>query len=227
MVSMHNISIYTLLVLVFLGLSKSFSKAERSTPFIKNERDFASIFTDSPISVIFYDSMQAGLIIKTNFHRYRVVHAFKKPMLTTVRVSDSFYEKTKPYLGLTLFSRDDDAGEISVTPLPPGGLFIGNTAYGHWHMDDSGERIWEFHRAYRHFYDLFGWGDFRPSIDFYERMKLSNLSGEPFMGVHGEFGTEGSISTSEFHFGRDENRPIIETTTLHLKNLLKNPFRRI
>ncbi|MBT5094359.1 MAG: hypothetical protein HOM21_08965, partial [Halobacteriovoraceae bacterium] len=62
---MNRISLYTLLILIFLGLSKSFAPSEHKTPKIDNALVFPNYFLGSPLSSILVDAFQTGFLIKT------------------------------------------------------------------------------------------------------------------------------------------------------------------
>lgn len=191
---MNRISIFVLLVLIFLGLSKSFSPSEKRAPFVENEKVLSALFPGSPLSIILLDSFQTGFLIKTYYQRYKIVHGFKAPETITVRTTRGYWNQVRPYLGMGLFRRSEREKEEETTPLPPGALYIGDPAYGYWDYRHSGEKIWVFHRAYRHFPAMFSWGDFTPTFQFYEEMLIHEKNNRPFVGLKNEFGIDGVIT---------------------------------
>src|SRR5690606_31531247 len=120
---MNRLSLFTLLVLVYLGLSKSFAPAERSTPYLVNEQVFSSFFAGAPISVILTDRLQTGFLIKTYFLELRIVQGFKLPETMLVRTSYDFWNKNEINLGMSIFRRDEKDGRTSSIPQPPGAIF--------------------------------------------------------------------------------------------------------
>jgi len=191
---MKKISIYIVLILVFLALSKSFSPSEQNSIKIPNERVFSDLFLGAPLSIILVDSFTAGFLIKTFYQKYRIIYGFRTPETVVVRTSQIFWEKNLPNLGMSLFRRDDQDGSESVVPTPPGALYIGDNAFGYWERADSGEKIWRFHRAYRNFPKIFRWGDFVATREFYDKLMIHLKDQIPFYGLHSEFGTDGSIT---------------------------------
>ena len=189
---MNKISIYVLLVLIFLGLSKSFAPSERKTQYIFDEKAFANFFQGSPISLILIDSFHMGFIIKTYFQTYKVVHGFKLPEEIIVRTSSDFWNNNLKNIGMSLFRRDGT--NESTLPLPPGSLYVGNFAYGSWRFLDSGKKVWRFHRAYRHFPKIFEWGNFRPNLTYFEKLEAHQENNTPFYGSNNEFGRDGSVT---------------------------------
>ncbi len=191
---MNTISLYILLILIFLGLSKSFSPSEHKTPHIEDERYISSIFFGAPISVTLTESFQTGFLIKTYFQRYKIVHGFKHSEVVIVRASKSFWEENLKNKGMSLLRRNDRSGQESFIPMPPGFLFLGNPAYGHWEQANSCQKEWLFHRAYRHFPTSLNWGDFRPTLDFYKKGIIHLNHEKPFYGPNKEFGLDGEIT---------------------------------
>lgn len=215
---MNKISLYVLLILIFLGLSKSFSPSEQRTPYLANEQVYSDFFFGAPLSIILVDSFKTGFLIKTYFHRYKIVHGFKIPEEIVVRTSKKFWDKNLPNKGLSLFRRKEvlfeepgkkeakqkyvseleQGHEESTVPMPPGILYVGDHAYGRWRLIDSGEKVWTFHRAYRHFPKIFKWGGFRPTQDFQKTAEVYTTQDRPFYGLNNEFGTNGEITKEEF-----------------------------
>lgn len=195
---MNKASVYILLILVFLGLSKSFSPSEHQTPYLANESVFPHYFIGAPLSVMLIDSFQTGFIIKTYFQRYKLIHGFAGPEYITVRTGQDFWQENLKNLGMSLFRRSEGDDLGSTTPAPPGTLFIGDPAYGTWVYEKSGNRIWKFHRAYRHFPEIFHWGDFRPTDEFHEQLEIHLNNQQPFYGLTKEFGDDGKVTSQSF-----------------------------
>lgn len=239
---MNKISLYVLLILIFLGLSKSFSPSEQRTPYLANEQVYSDFFQGSPLSVILLDSFQTGFLIKTYFHKYKIVHGFKVPEEVVVRTSKKYWTKNLANKGLSLFRRKElnyekrieelkknkyqseisQSHEESNLPMPPGFIYLGDRAYGRWRLENSGRKVWSFHRAYRHFPKLFNWGTFRPSYDFYERGKIYVNQEKPFYGLNQEFGTNGSITSEHLEDTLNVNQKSIDLIK-HLKTLFQIP----
>lgn len=209
---MNKVSIYILLILIYLGLSKSFSPSEQHSPYLIDQRVFASFFKDAPSEVILIDSFQTGFLIKTYFQKYKIFHGFKQPEIQIVRTSPEFWKKNIKNLGMSLFRREKMTVPSSVIPMPPGGLFLGKLSFGNWELKNDGERYWKFFRAYRHFPSIFSWKSFTPSYEFYKKMNLHLLHEKSFHGLNNEFGEEGIITRKTFKntFDRaDSNNKIV------------------
>jgi len=195
---LNKLSLYTLLILLFLGLSKNFSPSEQKTPLIPNEKVLGHYFVGAPLSVVLTENFQIGFLIKTYFMRLKVVHGFKSPEETIVRTSKEFWEKNKANIGMSIFRRDENKQEESTIPQPPGSLYVGNLAFGRWGYANSGEKVWKFHKPYQHYSNIFGWLDFTPNFEFYKKMKIHLKNEQAFYGLNNEFGANGSITQKAF-----------------------------
>jgi len=211
---MNKISLYVLLILVYLGISKSFSPSEKKTPYLVNEKVFTNYFKGDPLSVILVDSFSTGLMIKTYHHKYKLVYAFTLPEEIIIRTSREFWQANLNNHGNSLFRRNERANINSTIPMPPGSLYIGNPAYGTWEPTDYGSKVWTFHRAYQNFPKIFGWDEFRPNLDFYQRMKIYQSNEKPYYGPNNEFGTHGLIRRERKDYKRKKkiNLPTLKST---------------
>jgi len=207
---MNKFSLYLILILIYLGLSKSFSPSENKITYIKNEKVFSNFFPTPPVSIILIDHFQTGFLIKTYFQKYRIIHGFKEPYEMVVRTSRQFWKKNYDNLGMSIFRKSEDDGRIQYSPMPPGSLFIGNPAYGTWEYKE-GIKTWAFHKTYRGFIKLFGWNGFTPNYDFYETIKIHESHQNSFYGHNNEFGSNGSITKSNFNFTSVKNTGTKET----------------
>lgn len=181
-----------------------------------NEKVFPNYFKGGPLSVILVDSFSTGLLIKTFHHKYKLVYAFTLPEEIVVRTSKEFWEKNLGNHGNSLFRRNERTGFTSSVPMPPGALYVGDPAYGTWELTDYGSKVWKFHRAYKNFPNTFEWGEFRPSLDFYQRMKIYQSNEKPYYGPNNEFGTNGLLRREKK--GKEDKQKVILPS---LKNALK------
>lgn len=193
----EGLSLYILLIILFLGLSKMFSHSQQATKFIKNEKVISYYFPGSPLTLILLDAFQAGFIIKTYYLKVRVVRGAGQATVVSFRTSEDFFYKNKMNIGMSIFRRHEDEKTEGTNVLPPGSLYIGDPIYGRWIYKESGDRVWQFYKAYRGLPETFLWGDFRPTYDFYDKLQIHGTNKQPFYGIHQEFGTEGSITKSQ------------------------------
>ena len=215
---------YVLLTLIYLGLSKSFSPSEQQSPYLIDQRVFASFFKDSPVEVILLDSFQTGFLIKTYFQKYKIFHGIGQPKIQIVRTSHEFWKKNIKNLGMSLFRRSKEELPSSSIPMPPGGLFIGHTSFGSWNLQDNGQRYWKFFRSYRHFPKVFSWKKFQPSYEFFKRMNVHLQHEKEFYGLGQEFGEQGSITKQSYKntFDQANNNIKVEIKD-HFNKFFKTP----
>jgi hypothetical protein len=202
---MKNASFYIIFMLIFLGLSKSFSPEEQSFYFLKNEQSFSPLFYGSPITVILIDNFRSGFLIKSYYQKYKVVNGFTGDYEVIVKTTKEFWTQNLENLGMSLFHRDErDAVEHNI-PTPPGFMFLGDQTYGHWDNHPSGDKVWIFHRAYKNFPKMFLWGeDFLPTYHFYQMGLISLSMNTPYLGNNIEFGTNGKVTSTQIMRGQYE-----------------------
>ena len=202
---MNKLAIYILLILAFLGASRVFTPDSQLDSYIFNKLNYSEIFEGRPVTIILKDAYQVGFIIKSNIHRYRVVRVFGRSETVTVRVDKKYFQKTLGYIGLSLFRRNGEGVE-SMVPVPPGSLFIGDTAYGNWISHQKGDSHWFFFRHYQFLQNEFFWGDFQPDENFYRELNTYLKEGSVFTGLNNEFGSNGAITQSQLPLNWYKNR---------------------
>ncbi len=190
----NKISTYTFLILIFLGISTTLYKSNKINKYILNEHTYSNYFNEAPLSLILIDYFSTGLLIKTYYHKYKLIRPFGTPYITTFIVSKKFWEKNSSNLGMSLYRKEHDEIEESTLPMPPGILYLGDLSYGSWIYSGSGKKIWQFHRAYKKLAYYLNWGHFRPSHDFYTKAKSHLKFKKPFYGTNKEFGSHGVIT---------------------------------
>ncbi len=199
---MHRLSLYVLLILVFLTLSRWPTLAEKKIPFLFDQRAFSHIFERGPVSVMLLDCFRSGLLFKTYYFKLKIVRPLGLPETLLARTNRPFWNKMQSYKGMSVFRKKNwqptqSSSVESSTPLPPGALYIGDPGYGNWVEGPNGSKVWAFHKSYRNFPDFFHWGDFRPNLAFYQAMQVHQKNKRPFFGPGNEFGQNGTITQSQ------------------------------
>ena len=186
---MSKISLYILLILVFLGLSKSFSPNHKNIKYLKDKDSFSVLGNEAPVSLILQENFTRGTFIKSYLQKYKLIHGFKpkETKVITFRTTKSFWLESKKYIGMSLFRRENKLSPGNNLPMPPGTLFIGDLAYGKWQKNQKRENIWVFRRSYSHFPELLGWGNFKPNEKFYLKLVESQKKMKTFYGENNEF----------------------------------------
>lgn len=195
--NMNKVIIYIVLVLLYLGLSKSLSPSEYGVNYVFNKQSLEKIIGTGPVSVILTDIHSTGFIIKTYYHKYKVVYAYQGYEEIIARTSSKYTSTHQDHIGLSIMRRYED-GKVDHTALPPGSIFIGDRNFGSWIKDRDNEKKWKFYRAYRHLPNYLGWGEFVPTYRFYQEALVRMNNKETFFGFNDEFGIEGDITKSFF-----------------------------
>lgn len=208
--SLNKVIIYILTVMLYLGLSKSFSPSEFGINYIINNDSLSRVIQGAPATVILTDMHSTGFLIKTYYQKYKVVYGFQSVEEIIVRTSSKFAKKHAKHIGMSIFRRNSDEENEDFTPLPPGMIFVGDRSLGQWKNTNSGDKVWRFYRPYRNIPLYLGWGDFRPSKDFYALAKSHMTSGKPFFGDYNSFGINGNITKKNFpkYFSRQKPKDL-------------------
>ena len=79
-----------------------------------------------------------------------------------VNVSEDVFNKNLDNMGMELLSKNED-GKISKIPSPPGyNNYVGNTRYGSWQTNSSGNSFWAFYGQYAFMSSMLGMMSSRP-----------------------------------------------------------------
>lgn len=195
---MNKIIVYCILLLFYLGLSKSLSPSEFGINYINSDSLLSQIVPGKPVSVILTDIHSTGFLIKTFYHKYKIVYGFQSYEELIVRTSRAYSSKNQKNIGLSVFRRSNFNEDESFTALPPGSVFIGNKSFGSWVLDDSGDKVWKFFRVYRQLPTYLGWHNYKPTFSDYSKIKIYKEQNKPFYGPNNDFGTEGKITKKAF-----------------------------
>lgn len=194
---MNKFSLYIILILLYVSLAKSFSPSEFGINYVHNEISLGSLIKDAPVSAILIDTHETGFLIKTYYHKYRIVYGFKNFDELIVRVSKSYFDKHKASIGMEIFRRFENLSEDYLT-LPPGALFVGDKYFGLLKKDPKLGKKWDFHKVYQNIPEALGWGTWRPDENFIEELQRSASKDEIFYGLNKEFGPQGYITIKNF-----------------------------
>jgi hypothetical protein len=218
---MYKFFVYTMLIIIYLGLAKALSPSELGVQYLQNERGFSKLVKGHQTSVILVDTHATGFLIKTYYQKYRVISGYDSVEEIIVRTNKEFAKKNLPNIGLSLYRKLDAQEEF--LPLPPGSLYIGNREYGEWKENKKGKIKWRFSKAYKNFPKYLGWGKFRPDMDFFQQMRSSTSLNQPYYGPHGEFGQNGRITRENFpQFFKEERMKKVEMKTLLIEYFKEN-----
>jgi hypothetical protein len=218
---MYKFFLYSMLIIIYLGLAKALSPSELGVHYLQNERGFSKLVKSPMATVILVDTHATGFLIKTYYQKYRVILGYDSVEEMIVRTSKEFAKKNLPHIGLSLYRRTDEKEEF--LPLPPGSLYIGDREFGEWKANKKGELKWRFNKSFKNFPRYLGWGKFRPNEAYYQELRSSVSLNQPFYGLHHEFGPQGKITRENFpHFFKDERMKKVELKTLLIQYFKEN-----
>lgn len=219
--SIYKFFLYFALVMLYLGLAKALSPSELGVHYLQNEKGFGKLVRSPNSSVILIDTHATGFLIKTYYQKYRVIVGYDSVDEFIVRTSKEFARRNADNIGMSIYRRTESREEF--IPLPPGSLYLNNQEFGDWRNDKKGNSYWVFKKSFKDFPRYLGWGDFRPSQDFYREMKSHQSIGKPYYGPNGEFGTKGHISQTAFpQFFKEERMKKVDMKTLMLEYFKEN-----
>lgn len=218
---MYKFFLYTMLIILYLGLAKALSPSEIGVHYLQNERGFSKLVKGQFATLILVDTHATGFLIKTYYQKYRVITGYDTVEELIVRTSKEFAKKNMKNIGLSLYRVTDEKEEF--LPLPPGSLYIGNREFGEWKENKKGEMKWRFNKSFKNFPRYLGWGKFRPDEGFFQELRSHVALNQPYYGPHTEFGPEGKVTRENFpHFFKDERMKKVELKTLLIEYLKEN-----
>lgn len=218
---MYKFFLYTMLIILYLGLAKTLSPSELGVHYLQNEKGFSKLVKVPQATLILVDTHATGFLIKTYYQKYRVITSYDTVEELIVRTSKEFAKKNLDNIGMSLYRKTDDKEEFLA--LPPGSLYIGNREFGEWKLNKKGEMKWRFNKSFKNFPKYLGWGNFRPTEEFYQQMRSSITLNQPFYGLKNEFGPKGRITQENFpHFFKDERMKKVEMKTLLIEYFKEN-----
>lgn len=218
---MYKFFLYTMLIILYLGLAKALSPSEIGIHYLQNERGFSKLITAPDSTVILVDTHATGFLIKTYYQKYRVISGYDTVEELIVRTSKEFAHKNLKNIGMSLYRKTPEREEF--LPLPPGSLYVGNREFGTWKKNKKGESRWIFSKAYKNFPRYLGWGTFRPSEEFYRELRSKVALNVPFYGLEGEFGPQGKVTRENFpQFFKEERMKKVEMKSLLIEYFKEN-----
>lgn len=220
---MNKFVLYFCLTLLYLGLSKSLAPTEFGISYISNKEGLSKLLPGAPLSAILIDRHSTGFLIKTYYHKYKIVYGFQTFVDIIVRTSPALDAEFAPYLGMSVFRRYRNDGTETYTPLPPGSIFIGDKNFGRW-INNKGKDQWRFFRTYRQIPVYLKWEDYNPTKDEFSAIKIHESENRPYYGKNKLFGLDGKITKKSFpdYYKRTKKQNINFKT--FFKNYLKENF---
>jgi len=177
----------SILSLAFSGCGGFGSPVEKLQKELAGEKEYA---------VILNDMREEGNFVSSYYHQYRVEKGETKDIRPFVEVSETYYKKNEPYLGMALAAKTP-TGEVTTTPFPNGYQYVGNPQYGQWRQKDSGGSMWEFYGKYMLMSQVMNWAGFGLSRNHYNNYSSYRTGGRPYFGANNQYGTNGSVTKKQ------------------------------
>jgi hypothetical protein len=176
-----------ILSLFFSGCGGASSPIDKLQKELTEEKEYA---------IILNDMREEGNFVSSYYHQYRIDKGETKDIRPFVEVSETYYKKNEPYLGMALSAKTPD-GEVTTTPFPNGYQYVGNPEYGQWRQNDSGGSMWEFYGKYMLISQVMNWAGFGLSRNHYSSFNDSRMGGRPYFGANNQYGTNGSVTKKQ------------------------------
>lgn len=163
-----------------------------------------------PTYTVILDDMRAeGVVSPEYFHQYRIVYEDTSGALfadsaaaDSLPTGGRLRERTTPWmpvseetylihennLGMTILSKDSEGG-LDTIPAPPGYAYVGDSRYGEWRTDQSGNSFWAFYGQYALLRALMGGTVYGSDWNAYRGYRGR---GVPYYGRDNQYGTYGT-----------------------------------
>jgi len=94
---------------------------------------------------------------ETYFHKYILEENGETKETDWEQVDESFYEANLEFLGMAILAKPYGVFEQDrlIQAAPPGMAYVGNSKYGEWKDNGSGDRFWSWYGKYALFSSLF------------------------------------------------------------------------
>jgi hypothetical protein len=210
-----------MLVISYLGFSKTLSPSEIGIQYLQNEKGFAKLINGDAVTAILIDTHASGFLIKTYYQKYRILNGYDAVEELIVRTSKEFAKRNLSYIGLSIYRKINGIEEY--VPVPPGSIYLNKREFGDWKLNKEGEIKWRFNKSLKNFPRFLGWGKFRPDKKFYQEMKNSISLNQPFFGANQEFGPNGYVTKENFpNFFKEERKKKPDLRTLMINYVKEN-----
>jgi hypothetical protein len=195
---MNKYYLYFIFIFIFLLLSKYITSPETELTMVDSVEDFSRLLpTDSPSTIFLKDYFVKGEFIKSHFFKITVVSTQSAPQDKTIRITKDFAHHFSRHLGMTLCFKRKKNSPTYYNNVPPGSNFIGELSIGYWDKTPNGN-IWKFYSSYSYFNQVFGWNDFTPTQEFFNKFEEYTKEKRSFWGLNNEFGRDGIITQKNF-----------------------------
>ena len=140
---------------------------------------------------------------ETYFHKYMLEENGETQETEWEKVDESFYESNLEFLGMAILAKPYGVFEKDrlTQAAPPGMAYVGNSKYGEWKQNSSGNSFWSWYGKYALFSTLFFPRPYYYPYNSWNSWNSNYRHNRPYFGKNQKgsqkFGTRGSfIKTS-------------------------------
>jgi hypothetical protein len=149
---MKQINLLSLLGALVLGMV--FTACSNVKEFEKSPVDdlIRDMDKEQNFTILLYDMDSEGSWSPTYKHKYKVItegaDSVPKERITDwYEVDELFFDMHANDMGMEIAAKVD--GKVTKETSPPGySRYVGNSQYGHWNTNSSGDSFWEFYGKY-------------------------------------------------------------------------------
>jgi len=132
------------------------------------------------------------------FHKYMLEENGETKETDWEKVDASFYDANLEYLGMAILAKPYGVFEQDrmTQAAPPGMAYVGNSKYGEWKKDNTGNRFWSWYGKYAFFSSLFFFPPSYYSYNSWNGWNNNYRNSRPYFGKtrngFQKFGTRGT-----------------------------------
>ena len=140
------------------------------------------------------------------FHKYTLEENGDTRETDWEKVDESFYETNFEFLGMAILAKPYGVFEADrlTQAAPPGMAYVGNSKYGEWKKDNSGNNLWSWYGKYALFSTLFFPRPYYYPYNSWNSWNSSYRHNRPYFGKTQQgfqkFGTQGSFIKKSSNF---------------------------
>ena len=192
------------------------ANTSKTTKYVKSPIDkiITKYIDKSDYTVILAD-MDYKEATNKYLHKYRIIIEKSKVALTQTQLNDTLakaddievvntewqevtptlFNKHKEDLGMTILSKTNNVLDKNSSPAGMNN-YVGNTKYGHWQTNSSGNSFWAFYGRYHFFSSMFRTPRYGYSRYDYNHYNQNYRNQRSYYGRNNDYGTKSTRNTS-------------------------------
>ena len=196
------------IAIIVIAILTSCGSSYKKNPVDILIRDMSGV---EAFSIILYDMDVQGNFSKDYYHQYRIIKTKgdnpndnlpgETSEVTTewLQVPEEHFEQNINNMGMEIAAKSED-GKVTKTASPPGySNYVGNSRYGQWRNDSSGNSFWHFYGQYAFMRSMFNLASFPVRRSYYDDYYGGYYGRRPYYGPSSSgvptYGTNSKYST--------------------------------